>query len=68
MATGDTVAQVEDSVKRKDTDYLAAVNRGDMATYHKQISGLKSSDFRPLRINMRLFPLAKWKFVLNNLV
>ena len=23
----------------------------------KQISGLKSSDFRPLRINMRLFPL-----------
>ena len=24
----------------------------------KQISGLKSSDFRPLRINMRLFPLA----------
>ena len=24
----------------------------------KQISGLKSSDFRPLRINMLLFPLA----------
>ena len=23
----------------------------------KQISGLKSSDFRPLRINMQLFPL-----------
>ena len=23
----------------------------------KKISGLKSSDFRPLRINMRLFPL-----------
>ena len=23
----------------------------------KQISGLKPSDFRPLRINMRLFPL-----------
>ena len=29
----------------------------------EQISGLKSSDFRPLRINMRLFPLASQTYL-----
>ena len=29
----------------------------------KQISGLKSSDFRPLRMNMRLFPLASQIYI-----
>ena len=34
----------------------------------KQKSGLKSSDFRPLRINMRLFPLVADIFDLNKYV
>ena len=34
----------------------------------KKISGLKSSDFRPLRINMQLFPLSAGLLILNKFV